>query len=355
VSTTAATLLDPADALMLDELAARSSNDLGRVVVIGDRRGGLSAAVLERGASEVLVHHDSVIVERALALAGSRSLQLGPELLSGASTVLLRLPLSLDELDEQAAAISAFAADDVIVVAGARLKYMTTAMNEVLSKHFGRIDVSLARQKSRVLVARHPLRSSPIEPRSQFHDDLGLWLCAAGGVFSGTRVDIGTRLLLSEISDALPEARAIADLGTGSGALAAALAMARPEATVIATDISSAAVLSAQATMLANGVSDRVSVRREPGLESAPDGSLDLVVLNPPFHLAGAVDASLAPALFAEAARALRDGGELWTVFNSSLGYRPALDRFVGSTGQIARNTKFTVTASRRRPTARKD
>jgi 16S rRNA (guanine1207-N2)-methyltransferase len=52
--------------------------------------------------------------------------------------------------------------------------------------------------------------------------------------------------------------------------------------------------------------------------------------------------------MFADAARVLAPGGELWTVWNSHLGYRPALERVVGPTRQIARNTKFTVTASRR-------
>jgi 16S rRNA (guanine1207-N2)-methyltransferase len=107
--------------------------------------------------------------------------------------------------------------------------------------------------------------------------------------------------------------------------------------------------------MLANELADRVRVLRVPGLEGIPDGSLDLVVLNPPFHLDGAVDASLAPSLFAEAARALRDGGELWTVFNSSLGYRQVMERLVGPTRQITRNSKFTVTASIRRSTAGKE
>jgi 16S rRNA (guanine1207-N2)-methyltransferase len=44
----------------------------------------------------------------------------------------------------------------------------------------------------------------------------------------------------------------------------------------------------------------------------------------------------------------LAPAGELWTVFNSHLGYRSALERIVGPTRQIARNAKFTVTASAR-------
>lgn len=56
----------------------------------------------------------------------------------------------------------------------------------------------------------------------------------------------------------------------------------------------------------------------------------------------------VARGLFAEAARVLRPGGELWCVWNSGLGYRPALREAVGPTRQVARNPKFTITASRR-------
>ena len=56
----------------------------------------------------------------------------------------------------------------------------------------------------------------------------------------------------------------------------------------------------------------------------------------------------IAPRLFADAARVLRQGGELWCVWNSHLRYRPELEKLVGTTRQVARNAKFTVTASTR-------
>ncbi|ERK70543.1 methyltransferase small domain protein, partial [Leifsonia aquatica ATCC 14665] len=105
---------------------------------------------------------------------------------------------------------------------------------------------------------------------------------------------------------------------------------------------------SARATATANHVAERVTVVRDDGLASQPDASTELVVLNPPFHIGGAVHTGVAHRMFADAARVLAPGGELWTVWNSHLGYRPALERVVGPTRQIARSNKFTVTASRR-------
>jgi 16S rRNA (guanine1207-N2)-methyltransferase len=55
--------------------------------------------------------------------------------------------------------------------------------------------------------------------------------------------------------------------------------------------------------------------------------------------------------LFAAAARVLRPGGELWTVYNSALRYRPTLARLAGPTRVVAQTDKFTVAVStRRRP-----
>ncbi len=54
--------------------------------------------------------------------------------------------------------------------------------------------------------------------------------------------------------------------------------------------------------------------------------------------------------LFEAAARVLRPGGELFTVYNSSLGYRAELTRLIGTTEQLSRTPKFTVTRSIRTP-----
>jgi len=137
--------------------------------------------------------------------------------------------------------------------------------------------------------------------------------------------------------------------------IAAFLARARPHARILATDQSAAAVASARLTAAANGVAARadgtgVTVARDDGLGAVPDAAADLIVLNPPFHIGAAVHTGVALKLFADAARVLRPGGELWCVWNSHLHYRPQLERLVGPTRQIGRNRTFTVTASTRRP-----
>jgi len=349
--------VDASDRLILDEAAADVAGSRpDAVVTIGDHYGALTLGALALGATAVRSYQDSLLGERALANnapdADYRRLPLGEELLRGARVVLVQLPKSLAELDEIAGAIARFAEPDVRLFAGGRLKHMTIEMNTVLGRHFGEVTVSLARQKSRVLVARHPLSAPEEFPQRTFVEELGLWVCAHGGAFAGAKLDIGTRFLLSVIDGALPDAAradgAVAiDLGCGTGILAAALARSHPHLRVIATDQSRIAVASATATMAANGL-DAVTVVRDIGLESQRDASADVILLNPPFHTGAAVTTGIAESLFRDAARVLRPGGELWTVFNSSLGYRAVLQRVVGPTREVARNAKFTVAASSR-------
>ncbi len=360
---------DAADRLILDESArARASAGAGEIVVIGDGYGALALGAAFEGATGVRVHQDALTGERALAAnaaaqglsAAVRSCGLDAELVRGARVVLLRLPRSLSALRDIAGLIAAHAAPEVVVFAGGRLKHMTVSMNGVLREHFDSVDVTHARQKSRVLIARGP--HDGVDPVYAAARVDGLELRAFGGAFAGAALDIGTRLLLAHLPATLAdgadgadgahagtEADPLIDLACGNGAVAAWLALRHPDAWVYATDQSAAAVASARATVAANGLESRVRVVRDDALGARPSGSASFIALNPPFHSGSAVSDLIAPRLFADAARVLRPGGELWCVWNSPLRYRPTLDRLVGPTRQIARDPKFTVTVSTRR------
>lgn len=359
--------VDAADRLILDESAsARADAAAGEIVVIGDAYGALAlgaawdlAARDRRGTGRVRVHQDALMGERAIAAnaAGlgladvvAPSPALDAALVTGARVVLMRLPRSLDALRDIAGLIAERAAPDVAVFAGGRIKHMTRAMNEVLGAFFARVDVTHARQKSRVLIARSPRDGRAPTPAAARID--GLELRAYGGTFGGASIDAGTRLLLSHLPDVLPGGGANdpwLDLACGNGIIGAWLATRHPSSFVVSSDPSSSAVASACETMRANRVEDRVRVERADALEERPDASASLITLNPPFHSGAAVTDQIAPRLFADAARVLRPGGELWCVWNSPLRYRAALERIVGPTRQVARDPRFTVTVTTRR------
>ena len=372
--------VDAADRLLLDTAEPLlAETPAGGVAVIGDAYGALTLGAAALGAQRVRVHQDPLLGERALAANAARlglegaftSFGLVPELVSSdygavaASLVLLRLPKSLDQLDEWAEFIAAHAAPGATVLAAGMVKHMTPAQHEVLGRHFADVRAGLARQKARVVTAAS-IRASrestggggagrlggdaaewtPSWPRTAFVDPPGITVCAHGGVFAGASLDIGTRFLLDHLADAKPGARTAIDLGCGTGIIAAALARVRPGLRVHASDQSAAAVASARETMRLNGLDDRVTVVRDDALGTLPDASAELIVLNPPFHSGTTVSADVGIRLITDAARVLAPGGELRVVFNSHLRYQPALRRLVGETRQVARDRKFTVTSS---------
>jgi release factor glutamine methyltransferase len=76
----------------------------------------------------------------------------------------------------------------------------------------------------------------------------------------------------------------VADLGTGSGAIAIALAVERPELSVVATDLSKNALAIARDNAIAHGVDGRVRFEHGSWWQAFGAGDVfDLVVSNPPY------------------------------------------------------------------------
>jgi ribosomal protein L3 glutamine methyltransferase len=98
------------------------------------------------------------------------------------------------------------------------------------------------------------------------------------------------------------------DMCTGSGCLAILMAHAYPETDVDAVDISSEALTVAQRNVSDYGLADRVNLIRSDLFTNLPEKNYDLIISNPPYVTALAMDEL--PAEYRHEPRLALDGGD---------------------------------------------
>jgi release factor glutamine methyltransferase len=92
-----------------------------------------------------------------------------------------------------------------------------------------------------------------------------------------------TEVLVEAALERMDAHASVADLGTGSGAIAVTLACERPGAKVVATDNEEAALTIARANAQANGCAERVALLRGSWYHPLGPRRFDLIVSNPPY------------------------------------------------------------------------
>jgi len=96
-------------------------------------------------------------------------------------------------------------------------------------------------------------------------------------------------LALKAVARAKPDRPVIADAGTGSGAIAVALATHLPDAMVYATDMSEDALAVAARNCERHGVADKVRLLHGDLLAPLPE-KVDIIVSNPPYIPSGQIE-----------------------------------------------------------------
>jgi release factor glutamine methyltransferase len=117
-----------------------------------------------------------------------------------------------------------------------------------------------------------------------------------------------TEALAGWALELLPAAARVVDVGTGTGCIACAIAAERPDARVVALDLSPAAVALARANVAALGLSARVGVAQSDLLAALAPRVVDVIVSNPPYLPAASI-ATLAPEVSRWDPRLALDGG----------------------------------------------
>jgi len=86
-----------------------------------------------------------------------------------------------------------------------------------------------------------------------------------------------------------------------------------------------------------------VQVLPSHGVQAVRAQRFDLVVTNPPFHLAGIQTTGIAERFIREAAQVLRPRGRFYLVANRFLKYEPTLRACFKSVEEVGGNTRYKV------------
>jgi release factor glutamine methyltransferase len=167
-----------------------------------------------------------------------------------------------------------------------------------------------------------------------------------------------TELIVEAILDRFPDRHAplrMADICTGCGCVAVAIAHERPDATIFASDISDDALAVARRNAAQHGVAERVTFRHGDMLDGV-SGPLDAIVANPPYVVdragpalqpevrdhepavalfGGSDGLGLVSRLVTDAPRRLRPGGLL--IFEFGMGQDVEVEQFLDASPDLER------------------
>lgn len=164
------------------------------------------------------------------------------------------------------------------------------------------------------------------------------------GVFSITRVDHGTDILLNAIAKEDPAPpRRILDIGCGYGPIGIVLAALYPEAHIQMVDVNERAMDLARRNAKTARIADFTveSVDNLPE-QAGPDDAFQMVVTNPPIR----AGKSVVYGIFAQAREQLAPGGALYVVIRKNQGGPSAikeLERLFGGCAVIDRQSGFHI------------
>ncbi|GII58792.1 ribosomal RNA large subunit methyltransferase G [Planotetraspora thailandica] len=339
----------------LDGIDGAPADLSGTVVVLGDRWGALVTALAGHRPVQIT---DSLLTQEATRanLARNRPDAEGVRLLTtrdeppGRIDVLLvRVPKSLALLEDQLHRLAPGVHPGTLVVGTGMVTEIHTSTLRLFEQIIGPTKTSLAAKKARLIFCTPDPGLTPGPgpwPHSYALPDgvgaaSGLTVVNHAGIFCADRLDVGTRLFLRHLPHRRGRERVV-DLGCGNGVLGLAAALDNAAAEVVFVDESHQALASAEATWRAN-VSSPAEFLAADGMSAVPDGTVDLVLNNPPFHTHRATTDATAWRMFTGSRTALRRGGELWVVGNRHLGYHVKLRRLFGNCQVVASDPKFVV------------
>jgi 16S rRNA (guanine1207-N2)-methyltransferase len=178
-----------------------------------------------------------------------------------------------------------------------------------------------------------------ISPYAVDLDDQPLSVITLPGVFSYGRLDEGTKLLLSSLTQ--PPAATVLDLGCGAGVIGAFVKRRWPHCQVDLADVSALALEATRRTWTANGLGAANLIPSD--LFADVRGRYGTILANPPFHTGIEAEYGLVRRFVQGAHHHLPPGGVLHFVTQRSIRIQPLVEAEIGVCGVVAQTAQYTV------------
>ncbi|AOY87253.1 methyltransferase [Marinobacter salinus] len=346
---------DAADELLVDAAFRRLDGiENPRVLVVDDQFGALTLGLQ---ALDPLVVADSAVFRDALAYNARTNPRASvcsfvhswlnpPE--GPFDAVVLRIPRQSDYLAWLLHWINDVLVNDGVVIAGGMIKHLPDRSVDIFAQSVHTEDVCPAKKKARVIICRRGevgLTAWQGAWKGYVLEGTGLSVEGLPAVFAREKLDIGTRLLLPHIREAVsglaPEANVL-DLACGNGVVGLSALLLRSDLALTFSDVSSQAVASARHNVSVALPNVRPVFEHVDGIPGT-SSRFERIFLNPPFHEGGAVGDHIALRLFDQASRHLAPLGRLLVVGNRHLGYHRSLHRFFPQVRQLDASPKFVI------------
>lgn len=250
---------------------------------------------------------------------------------------LLKIPKSLELFELFLKQIHNSSNKDTEVVCGFMLKYFSSSFLKIANLYFGEVVQTKAWKKARLLILKKPKKVIIEKPLI----NTVLWkekeLQQYYGVFSGDKIDIGTRFLIENLKVNENEIEVL-DLASGNGVLASEVIDLNSNARVTLIDDFNLAIASSKLN-IPKGRASFICAENLENLEK----KFDLVVSNPPFHFEYENNIEISLSLFRGVKDCLKINGRFLLVANAHLNYKTHLEKLFLSVLIVKSNSKFVI------------